>query len=204
MNETSRRIGLAHPVVREAHVAELDGLPQAWQRLRARTFGHLRVGIEDLENALGRGHRLLQGRVHAAQLLDRRVHHERAATKAAKSPPDSALGDLTAAVPDQSDHREAAQQFHQRRQNRQRARDLQVGAIQALRGAPEPLLLVRFRPERLHDAVAGERFRRDVRQLLEVFLAPSRRAADPFAEAHKRIHDQRRARDRDQRQPRVL
>ena len=51
--------------------------------------------------------------------------------------------------------------------------------------------------------MSGECFRGDVRQMLEMFLATSRRAADAFAEAHERINDKRRARDGHQRQPRI-
>ena len=68
----------------------------------------------------------------------------------------------------------------------------------------EPLLLVSLRAERLDDAVAGERFGRDVRQLLELFLAAPRRAANALAEPHERIDHERRAGDRHERQPRVL
>ena len=73
------------------------------ERQRPRPFLDLRVRVENLEDALGGGHRLLQARVHAAQLLHRRVHHEgrgqeRRELPLRQRPLD---GDLMAAVPDQ-------------------------------------------------------------------------------------------------------
>ena len=48
-------------------------------------------------------------------------------------------------------------------------------------------------PKRLDDAVAGERLGGDVRQVLELLLAPPRRAADALAEPDQRIDHERRA-----------
>ena len=101
-------------------------------------------------------------------------------------------------------HAEAADQLHQRRQARQRRRDLHVGAEQMVAGAVELLGLVRLGAERLDDAMAGERLGADVRELLERFLAAPRRPPHALAEPDQRIDDQRRAGEADDRQPRVV
>ena len=90
-------------------------------------------------------------------------------------------GDLAAAVPQRAGDRDAAEELHQRRQQRQHARHLQVGADTA---SPDDALelrgLARLGAERLDDAVAGERLGGDVRHVLQRFLAP---AASPCARA---------------------
>ena len=160
--------------------------------------------VEDLEDAFGRRHRLLQRGVDAAQFLDWRVHHERGRDEGGEVAFRQRLvGDLTAAVPDQADDRDAAEQFHERRQQRERARHFQVRSIQPLRRQAETLLLVTLGAECLHDSVSGEGLSGHVGELLEVLLAPSRRAPDALAEADERIDDKRRAGDRHQREPRV-
>ena len=79
-----------------------------------------------------------------------------------------------------------------RRQHRQDAGDLQVGAKQRRRGALELGAFAALRAKGLDDAVAGERFAGDVRHVLLRLLAPARHRADALAEAHQRIHHQRR------------
>ena len=69
--------------------------------------------------------------------------------------------------------------------------------------APNRSASCRSAAERLDDAVAGERFRRQMRQVLEMFLAPPRRAPDPLAQTDERIDHQRRAGQGDERQPPV-
>jgi hypothetical protein len=53
--------------------------------------------------------------------------------------------------------------------------------------------------ECLDDAVAGERFGADMRQLFERFLAPPRRAADPLSQTNERVDDEGGARQADHR-----
>ena len=84
--------------------------------------------------------------------------------------------DLLAAVPDERDDRQPADQLHQRRQRRENAGDLEVGAVDLLRRALEARLLVRLGAERLDDPVPGERFGGDVGQVLELLLAAARSA----------------------------
>ncbi len=109
-------------------------------------------------------------------------------------------GDLAAAVPQRAGDRDAAQELHQRRQQRQHARHLQVGPEQRVGDALELRRLAPLGAERLDDAVAGERLGGDVRHVLLRFLAPARHGAHPLAEAHQRIDHQRRRRHAHQRQ----
>ena len=65
------------------------------------------------------------------------------------------------------------------------------------------LALALLRAERLDDAMRRERLGADVRHVLQRLLAPPRGAADALAQPHERIHDDRRAGQADERQPRV-
>ena len=109
-------------------------------------------------------------------------------------------GNLAAAVPQRAGNGDAAQELHQRRQHRQHARHLQVGAEQRRRGALELGRLAALGAERLDDAVAGEGFAGDVRHVLLRLLAPARHGAHALAEADDRIDHQRRRGHADQRQ----
>ena len=98
-----------------------------------------------------------------------------ATTNAKKSPcviPPAPI--LLAAVPNQADDGDAAEELHQRRQHRHRARHFQVGAVQAVATPAEIGRLVLLGAKRLHDPVAGEGFDRDVREVGELLLAPRR------------------------------
>ena len=70
-------------------------------------------------------------------------------------------------------------------------------------GAAELLRFARLSRERLHDPMAGKRLRADVRDALERLVASPRRPAHALAEANERIHDERRAGQADNRQPRI-
>ena len=92
-----------------------------------------------------------------------------------------------------ANHRQPAEQLHQRRQHGDRARDLEVDAVEELGGALEALALVLLRAEGLDDAMAGEGFGGDVREALDGLLAAARAAAHALAQADERIDDDRRA-----------
>ena len=110
------------------------------------------------------------------------------------------LRNLAAAVPDQANHRQPAEQLHQRRQHGDGARDLQVDAVEELGGALEALALVLLGAEGLDDAMAGEGFGGDVRETLDGFLAAAGAAAHALPQPDERIDDDRRAGHADQRE----
>ena len=185
----------------EADVPELDRAADWRKHDRVGTFLDFGVDVEQFEDALRRRDRLLQVGVHPAQFLDRSVHHERGDDEgdevALRHP---AAVDLPAAVGDEADDRHAAQKLHERRQDRYCARDLEVGAIEPLRGALEARRLVILGAKRLDDAMTGKRLDRDVRQVGQLLLHPAARAANSLSEANERINDNRRARDDDERE----
>ena len=109
-----------------------------------------------------------------------------------------------AAVPQRAGDRDAAEELHERRQQRQDARHLEIGAEQLPRHALEFRAFACLGAERLDDAMPGERLGRDVRHVLLRFLAPARDGADALAEPHQRVDDQRRRRHAQQRQLRVV
>ena len=150
--------------------------------------------------------RLLQVGVDAAQLLDRPVHqqqrrHERREL-ARRQPPHR---NLAAAVPQRAGDGDAAEKLHQRRQQRQHARHLQVGAIQLVatrartsppRAPSAPNALTMRWPENASPATCDRCSSR--------FLAPARDGAQLPPEPHQRIDRQRRAGHAQQREPRVV
>ena len=97
-------------VVLKTDVPELDLASERRERTRGRAVEDLRMDLEHLEDAFGRGDRLVQRRVDTTQFLDRRVHHERG-----KQEPREVAGrqlstrDLAAAVPQGSHDGEAAE-----------------------------------------------------------------------------------------------
>jgi hypothetical protein len=111
---------------------------------------------------------------------------------------------LAAAVPQRAGDRDPAEELHERRQQRQHARHLEVGAEQRPRDALEFRRFTRLGAERLDDAVPGEGLGRNVRDVLLRFLAPARDGADALAEPDQRVDDQRRRRHAQQRQLRVV
>ncbi len=113
------------------------------------------------------------------------------------------LRDLRAPVPHQAHDSEAAEEFHQRWQDCDRARDLQVRPVQPLGRVPEPPAFPSLCPERLHDPVAGERLGRDMREMLELLLPPPGAPAHTLPEADERIDGNRRARHAHEREPEV-
>ena len=191
-------------VVREGDLTELNPLPERGQLGRARPIGHLGVRVQHLEDALRRADRLLQVGVDPAEFARRTVHHERVREKGRELADGELAGaDLGAGVPEGGHDAQAAQQLHQRRQRGQRGGDLQVDPIEPLRRSCEPGLLLRFRAEGLDDPVTGERFRAQVRDVLERLLAPARRPADALPEPHQRVEHQGGAGEADDRQARV-
>jgi len=80
---------------------------------------------------------------------------------------------------------------HERRQHRQRARHLHVGAVDAVRGRRETPRLLGLGANAFTDAVPGERLGGEVRQVLQLLLAAPGRAAHALAEAHERVDDDR-------------
>ncbi len=86
----------------------------------------------------------------------------------------------------------------------ERRRHLHVRAEQLIAGPVESLRLLRLVAERLDDAMAGEAFGADVRELLERFLTAPRRPPHALAEPDQRIDDERRADDAEDREPGVV
>ncbi len=176
------------------------------QRLEHRgagPFPYLRMRIEHLEDPFRCGHGLLQVGVDPAQFLDRRVHHQRRDHEQQELPFGQlrrVRKDLAAAVPDQEHRRRPAQHLHERRQDRQRARHLQVGAVELVRRRPEAGFLVRLCAEGLDDPMAGEGFGGHVGEVLELFLAAPGGSPDPLAQTHQRMNGQRRDEHRHHRQ----
>ena len=78
------------------------------------------------------------------------------------------LADPLPSVPQQRDDGHAAEELHHRRQQRNGTGDLQVRSVQLLRRRAEPLRFMLLAAERLDDAVAGERFGGQVREVLEL------------------------------------
>ena len=126
--------------------------------------------VEHLEDALGRRHRLLEVGVDAAQLLDRAVHHEQRGDERANSPVVERAPARSARLPYQSsaDDRDAAEELHQRRQRRQRAGDLHVGAIEPVRRLAKPLASCSSAPNALTMRWPVNASAREVRQMLEL------------------------------------
>ena len=109
-----------------------------------------------------------------------------------------------AAVDERPRHADPAEQLHQRRQAGQRRRHLHVRPEQVIAGALELLAFVRLGAECLDDAVTGERFGAQMGQVLERLLAAPRRPAHALSEPDQRIHDERRAGQADDGQPRIV
>ncbi len=191
--------------VTKVDVAEFDGVLEWRERSGAGQLEHLGVGVQHLEDALGRRGRLLQVGVDAAQLLGGAVHQKKRADEGDEiAGRQMAFSDLRTSINNGGRHADAAEQFHQRRQARQRSGHLHVGAVQVIAGAAEFLGLQVLGAECLDDAVAGECFRAQVRNLFERFLAPARGAAHALPQSNQRIHDERRAGEADDRQPGVV
>ena len=191
-----------HFVVRERHVPELNRRRKRWQRLRVARLGHLRVGVEKLEDAIGGCDRLLNVRVDPAELLRRRVHHQhRRQERREISSRQPARRNLLAAVPERRRHANAAQQFHGRRHDRQGTHDPHVGAVKICQCFAKAARLAVFGAKRLHDAVCRKRFGADMRHVLLRFLAPPRRSPDALTEPNQRIHDDGCASEADHCQP---
>ncbi len=175
-------------VVGEGHVAELDRAARAAGRARAPGRSRTSVCVSSISKIRWRrGDGLLQVRVDAAQLLGRAVHEEhRRDERGELAGREAAGGDLVAAIPERARNANAAQELHERRQRRERARHLHVRAVNAVGGCREPRDLVRFGPERLDDPVTAERLGRDVRDPLQLLLAAPRRPPHALPEAHER------------------
>ena len=192
-------------VILELDIAKLDRGIDRHQRLRPRTVLGLRVRIQGLEDALSRGDGTLDIGIHAAQLLDRTVHHQQGGHKRDElTDCHLGFGDLPAAIQQHPHDPEPADELHQRWQRGHRARDLHICAIEPLGGLLELALLHRLGLERLDDPMPRERFHGQVRQLFQFLLATTCRAPDPLPQTHQRVDNQRRSRDADQREPRVL
>ena len=134
-----------------------------------------------------------------------RVHHERRGDERGEVPfgVSDPSRDLRAAVPDQPDDRETAEKFHQRRQDGERARHSQVRSVQPVRrrrnrssSCPSAPNALTMRWPVNASAVTCERCSSSS-WLLRVVLRMR------LPESHQRIDDQRRAGDRDQREPRI-
>ena len=160
--------------------------------------------VEHVEDALRRRNRLLQVRVDTAQLLRRRIHQQQRRHERKKvALLHVAAGHLFASVDQGEGHPDPADQLHQRRQARQRRGHFHVRAEQPHRRPAESIRLVRLRAERLDDAVAGERFGAEMREDAQRFLTPPRGPPHALAQPDQRVDDQRRARQADDRQPRI-
>ena len=189
-------------VVSEAHISELDAARMKRQCRRAGPRDNFGVRVEDLEDAGCRRHRLLEVGVHAAETLDRRVQEEGRRDERQKvAGGRGTLRDFLPPVPQQPDHRDAAEEFHDRWKERDRAGDLEIRAIQPLGRSSEAPGLMPLRAECLDDAMSRERLSGEVRQVFEMFLAAPGRAPHTLAEPHQRINHDRRADHRDERQP---
>ena len=113
---------------------------------RVRRFPHLGVQVEQLEDPLRGGDRLLQIGVDAAQLLDRPVHQQqRGDERRELAGGEPVHRNLAAAVPQRAGNRDPAEKLHQRRQHREHAGDLEIGAIELARGALELRRFARLR-----------------------------------------------------------
>jgi hypothetical protein len=135
------------------------------------------------------------------RLALRRVHEQQGGEERRELPGrEVPQRDLAAAVPQRAGDRDAAEELHQRRQQRQHPRHLEVGAEQRPRDALELRAFTRLGAERLDDAMPGEGFGGDVGHVLLGFLAPSRDGADALAEADQRVDNQRRRGHAQQRQ----
>ncbi len=157
-------------------------------------LAHLAVRVEHREDAVGGRNRLLQAGVHAAELLDRAVHHERRGQKrregagreiARRDPAGPYQSAPTAARPPMNSMRGGSA-------DRAPVIRMFVRYTEQRREA-EPLRLPRLRAERLHDPVPGERLRAQVRQVLEFLLAAPRGPPHALPQPHQRIDDERRA-----------
>ena len=158
---------------------------------RSRDLG---VGVEQLEDALGGRHRLLQVGVDARQLLDRPVHQQQRGDERREL-----------ARPSAGPARFPGCRTTARRRWRRRPGTPSAAAAATARAVTFRLVrnsvdearsnfarLAALGAEGLDDAVAGERFAGDVRHVLLRLLAPARHGAHALAEAHQRIDDQRR------------
>ena len=161
--------------------------------------------IEDLEDPLRRRDRLLHIGIDAAELPDRTIAEKEYRQECGEIPwGHLARRDLAARVPQQPRRQQAAEELHQRREGRQRARHFHIGAKQAVRRGGELAPLVPLRTERLDDAVSGERFGADMREHFQLLLAAPGRSPHALADPQERIHDQRCPGEAHQGQPRII
>ncbi|MEZ4387878.1 MAG: hypothetical protein R3D98_09935 [Candidatus Krumholzibacteriia bacterium] len=147
--------------------------------------------VEDLEQAVGRGHALLDAVVDLAQLLHRAQQAEHGRQEGQEGGGLEGLlhEDLATAVPE--DHR-AHHHGHLLGQGRRQpvgARDLEHLAEHPVALRQVLALLERFHGERLDDADAVHRLLQDARQVGQAFLLAVAVPPQPLADRHD--HEQR-------------
>ena len=191
--------------VAEADVLEDETSAHRRQRTGAGPIDDLGSGIEQLEDALGPRHPLLNRRVGFRETLERLVEEEHRRQEGEEGALAAPAGDdAVAAVPDDAADREGREHFERRRRERLDHARLHVEAIEPSVLGLEALALVLLHPEGLDDPVALHRLLEERGEEPERALAALAEATEALRQPDDRQHRRREDQERDQRQGRIL
>ena len=177
--------------VREMHPPELDALAERRQIDRARPLAHAVRQVHEVEDALGRGHRLLQLVVDLHQVLDRQVDHgERADEREELSARELAGADTHQGVGQEDGAADGPDQVQNRSGDGRQACAALLRALDPVERPAEAPDLEVLHPETLHDAGPGDPLLHHVDGFAHLLLAAPARALEADAEARHRVDDQ--------------